>query len=109
MKLSNRLSTLLAKSGTQREDYWLFTKKVYSLRSGIVHGEGLRDTEINGQKYTLEQLLEKLTVLTRNSIQNYLVLVNHYTGMKKTERIAKYIDSALINQEKLKLLKSKLK
>ena len=107
VRLSNRLSTLLAKNDKEREDYWLFTKKIYNLRSGIVHGEELRNTEINGQKYTLDEILEKLVNLTRKSILIYLKLVNNYSGNNKIDKICEDIDKALINKIFLKELKSK--
>lgn len=109
VRLSNRLSTLLAKNDKQREDYWLFTKKVYSLRSGIIHGEGLRSTEINGKKYSLDEILDKLVDLTRKSILIYLKLVNHYSGKKKIDKICEDIDKALINKTYLKQLQSKFR
>jgi len=108
VRLSNRLSTLLAKNDKQREDYWLFTKKVYNLRSGIIHGEDLRSTEINGKTYTLEEILNKLVDLTRELILVYLKLVNKYSGKKKNEKICEDIDKALINKIFLKELKTKL-
>lgn len=109
VRLSNRLSTLLAKNDEQREDYWLFTKKVYNLRSGIIHGEGLRSTEINGKKYSFDEILVQLVDLTRKSILNYLKLVNHYSGNRKMAKICDDIDAALINKQKLKALQSYLK
>ena len=87
VRLSNRMATLLAKDDSQREDYWVFVKKVYNLRSGIVHGDGLRNTEINGKKYTLNEILEKLVDLTRQAILIYLKLVGNYSGNNKIHKI----------------------
>lgn len=107
VKLSTRLSTLLAKNDKQRVDYWLFAKKAYNVRSGIVHGEDLRSTEINGKTYTLEEILNKLVNLTRELILIYLKLVNKYSGKKKNEKICEDIDKALMNKTFLKELKTK--
>mgnify|MGYP006928204927 CR=1 FL=1 len=102
VRLSNRMATLLAKNDSQREDYWVFIKKVYNLRSGIVHGDGLRNTEINGKKYTLDEILEKLVDLTRQTILIYLKLVGNYSGNNKINKICDDIDRALINKSFLK-------
>ena len=108
VRLSNRMATLLAKNDDQREDYWLFIKKVYNLRSGIVHGDGLRSTEINGKKYSLDEILVKLVELTRKSILIYLKLVNLYSGNNKINKICDDLDRALINKIFLKEFQSKL-
>jgi hypothetical protein len=107
VRLSNRLSTLLAKNDQQREDYWSFSKKVYNLRSGIVHGDGLRSTEINGQDYSLEKIIEKLFELARESIKIYLKIVNQYSGKNKIDKICEDIDRGLINKTYLRQLHAK--
>ena len=107
VRLSNRMATLLAKNDSQREDYWMFIKKVYHLRSGIVHGEGLRNTEINGIKYTLDEILEKLVDLTRQTILIYLKLVGNYSGNNKINKICDDIDRALMNKSFLKEFQTK--
>ena len=107
VRLSNRLSTLIGKNDKEREDLWKFTKKVYNMRSGIVHGEGLRSNEINGKKYTLEEILSKLIELNRESILIFLKLVNDYSGKNKIDQICDDIDRALINRIFYKQLKSK--
>jgi len=109
LKLVNRSSTLLAKNDKEREDYWSFMKKAYSLRSGIVHGEELRNTEINGKNYTVDEIIKKLIILTQKSIVIYSELINHYDGKKKIEKIYDDIDRALINKLFLKKFHSKYK
>jgi hypothetical protein len=109
LKLVNRSSTLLAKNDKEREDYWSFMKKAYSIRSGIVHGEELRNTEINGKNYTVDDIIEKLIVLTQKSIVIYSELINHYDGKNKIEKIYEDIDRALINKLFLKKFHSKHK
>ena len=108
-KLSTRLATLVAKNEKQREDYWLFIKKMYNLRSGIIHGEGFRSTEINGVKYEIEDCLEKIIRLTRESILQFLKLSIIYTGNNKISKICDYIDLAMINKKYLQELRLKLK
>ena len=100
-KLSSRLATLVAKNEKEREDYWEFTKKMYSLRSGIVHG--------SKENIMPDEDLEKIIKLVRKSIHLYLKLANSYSGGGKITTICDDIDAALVNKEKLKLLKSKLK
>jgi len=100
-KLSSRLATLVAKNEKEREDYWKFTKKMYSLRSGIVHG--------SKENIMHDESLEKIIKLVRKSIHLYLKLANSYSGGGKITTICDDIDAALVNKEKLKLLKSKLK
>jgi hypothetical protein len=109
LKLVNRSSTLLAKNDKEREDYWSFMKKAYSLRSGIVHGEELRNTEINGKNYTVDEIIKKLIILTQKSIVIYSELINHYDGKNKIEKIYEDIDLALINKLFLKKFHSKYK
>ena len=108
VRLANRSSTLLAVNDDVREDYWLFIKKVYNIRSGIVHGDGIRNTEINGKKYSLDDIILKLVDLARESLLIYLKLANQYSGNNKVEKICDEIDMALINKNKLKKLKKQL-
>jgi len=108
-KLSTRLAILIAKNENQKEDYWLFMKKMYSIRSGIVHGEGIRNTEINGQKYEMEDILQKVIKFVRESVHQYLKLSNHYSGPKKVDRICEDIDLALLSKKNHQMLKSKLR
>lgn len=107
VRLSNRMATLLAKNDTEREEIWQFSKKVYNMRSGIVHGEGLRSNEINGKKYTLDEIIQKLVSLNRQSIMIFMKLVNRYSENNKNEKICEDIDKALINRVFLKELKDK--
>jgi hypothetical protein len=108
-KLSTRLATLIAKNEKQREDYWLFIKKMYNLRSGIIHGEGFRSTEINGVKYEIDECLEKIIELTRESILQLLKLSISYSGNNKISKICDDIDSAMINKKNLQKLRLKLR
>jgi hypothetical protein len=108
-KLSNRLVTLVAKNEDERKDLWLFMKKMYNLRSGVVHGDGIRNTEINGKKYEIEDIREKIISLVRESIRKYLILSRKFSGNKKVEKICDEIDLALLDKKNLIKLRSKLK
>jgi hypothetical protein len=108
-KLSTRLATLVAKNENDRKDYWLFMRKMYNLRSGIVHGEGIRNTEINGKKYEMDDIRQKIIKLVRESILCYLKLVRKYSGSKKVEKICNDIDLALLDKKNLQELRLKLK
>ena len=107
VRLSNRIATALGKNDLDRENIWRFIKKVYNMRSGIVHGEGLRSNEINGKIYTLDEIIEKLIQMNRHSIMIFMKLVNHYNENNKIDRISDDIDKALINRIFLKKLKIK--
>ena len=76
----------------------MFIKKMYNLRSGIIHGEGFRSTEINGVKYEIDECLEKIIELTRESILQLLKLSISYSGNNKISKICDDIDSAMINK-----------
>ncbi len=109
VRLSNRVATVLGKNDVDREDIWKFTKKVYNMRSGIVHGEGLRSTEINGKMYTLDEIIEKLIQMNRQSILIFIKLANHYNENNKIDKISDDIDKALINRNFLKEFRTKFK
>ena len=108
-KLSTRLATLVATNESDRKDYWLFMKKMYNLRSGIVHGDGIRNIEINGKKYKIEDIREKIVRLVRESIGKYLILVEKYSGPEKIEKICTDIDLSLLDKKNLQELRLKLK
>jgi len=109
VRLSNRMATVLAKNDVEREEIWQFSKKVYNMRSGIVHGEGLRSNEINGKKYSLDEIIQKLVNLNRQSLMIFMKLVNHYSENNKIDKISEDIDKALINRKFLKEFKLKFK
>lgn len=102
IRLSNRMAIILGKNDIEREHIWKFIKKVYNLRSGIVHGEGLRTTEIDGKKYSLDEIIQKLIELNRKSLLVYIRLVNRYTETNKIDKISDDIDKSLINRSFLK-------
>ena len=109
VRLSNRMATVLGKNHADREDLWKFTKKVYNMRSGIVHGEGLRSTEINGKTYTLDEIIQKLVQLNRQSILVFIKLVTHYDENNKIDKISDDIDKSLINRNFLQEFRKKFK
>ena len=109
VRLSNRMATVLAKDDSEREEIWRFSKKVYNMRSGIIHGEGLRSNEINGKKYTLDEIIEKLVKLNRQSLIIFMKLINHYSENNKIDKISEDIDKGLINRDYLKEFRLKFK
>src|SRR6185312_4984086 len=42
MKMSNRVATLMGENEELKESIWTFVSSAYNIRSGIVHGEGIR-------------------------------------------------------------------
>lgn len=109
VRLSNRMATVLGKKHADREDLWKFTKKAYNIRSGIIHGEGLRSTKINGKTYTLDEIIQKLFQLNRQSILIFIKLVTYYDEKNKIDKISDDIDKALINRDFLNTFSKKFK
>jgi len=109
VRLSNRMATVLGKADSEREEIWKFTKKVYNMRSGIVHGEGLRSNEIDGKIYTLDEIIQKLIQINRQSIIIFIKIVTHYTSNNKIDQISEDIDKSLINRNYLKEFQLKFK
>ena len=109
VRFGSRVATLLSKNEEEREDCWIFAKKVYNIRSKIVHGEEIENTEINGKKYTYDELLERLVDMARKSILIYLQLLPQYSGNKKIDQIADDLDKAVINRLFLKKFQTSFK
>jgi hypothetical protein len=109
VRFGSRVATLLSKNEKEREDCWIFAKKMYNLRSRIVHGEEIENTEINGIQYTYDELLERLVNIARKSVLIYLQLLPQYSGNKKIDQIADDLDKAVINRNFLKEFRTKFK
>ena len=109
VRLGSRVAILLSKNDEEREDCWIFVKKVYNLRSRIVHGEDPKNTEINGIQYTYDELLERLVIIARRSVLIYLQLLPLYSGNKKIDQIADDLDKAVINRLFLKKFQTSYK
>lgn len=109
VRLGSRVATLLSKNDKEREDCWIFVKKVYNIRSRIVHGEDPKNTEINGIEYTYDELLERLVIIARRSVLIYLQLLPLYSGNKKIDQIADDLDKAVINRLFLKKFQTSYK
>ena len=109
VRFGSRVATLLSKKEKEREDCWIFAKKMYNLRSRIVHGEEIENTEINGIQYTCDELLERLVNIARKSVLIYLQLLPQYSGNKKIDQIADDLDKAIINRNFLKEFRTKFK
>lgn len=103
----SRVATLLSKKEKEREDCWIFAKKMYNLKSRIVHGEEIENIEINGIQYTYDELLERLVNIARKSVLIYLQLLPQYSGNKKIDQIADDLDKAVINRNFLTEFRTK--
>jgi len=104
-KLSQRGCMIMGKNDEEREFYHDFLKKAYNFRSGLIHGEGKREIEIEQKRFTIKEICSLLEEITRDSIKKYLKLINHYTGKNKNEKIIQDIDMSIINRKKYSILK----
>lgn len=101
MKMANRISALLGDSDDEKETLWHFINSAYNIRSGIVHGDGIRSKEIMGKEFSLEEISSRLEEITRISIRRILSLIKFYEGNRINEKIVDEIDVGLINRKKL--------
>lgn len=106
-KISQRGSMVLGITEEERESVYKFLKFVYNLRSGLVHGEGVRNLKYNGKNMPIEDVSRLLEEYTRSSIKVFLKLINSYNDNEKNKKIASDIDISLINRKKYLSLKSK--
>ena len=109
VRFGSRVATLLSKNDKEREDCWIFAKRMYNIRSKIVHGEEIENTEINGKKYTYDELLERLVGMARKSVLIYLQLLPLYSGNEKRVQIGDDLDKAVINRLFLKKFQTSFK
>jgi hypothetical protein len=106
-KISQRGSMILATTEEERESVYKFLKFVYNLRSGLVHGEGVRNLKYDGKNVSIEDVSYSLEEYARSSIKVFLKLIISYNGNDKNKKIVSDIDMSLINRKKYLLLKSK--
>ena len=106
-KISQRGSMILGLTEEERESVYKFLKFVYNLRSGLVHGEGVRNLKYDGKIMSVEDVSHSLEECARSSIKVFLKLINYYNGNDKNNKIVSDIDASLINRKKYVLLKSK--
>ncbi len=92
-----RLASLLGTSDKEREYLFEFAKKGYGdARSKLVHGESYKKPiDINGKKFTIDELANELEKLTRLSLRNFLNLISSYYHDK--EGIIKDLDRSLLS------------
>lgn len=95
-RLSLRLATLLGKTGDQRIAIKKVFSKAYTQRSKIVHGKMIKGIEIDGKKYSMEDLAFHLENYTRNALKIFLSSV-----VKKIthEKFLEKLDDAIIDPE----------
>ena len=101
MKMANRISALLGDTDEEKESIWCFINSAYNIRSGIVHGDGIRSKVIMGKEFSLEGISSRLEEITRISIRKMLSLIKFYEGNRSNEKIVDDIDIGLINRKKL--------
>jgi len=106
-KMSQRASMVLGTTEEEHESVHNFLKFAYGLRSGLVHGEGLRSLKFKGNVLTLESISNTLEEFVRNSIRIFLKLIKAYNGKDKNKLICSEIDASIINRKKYVLLKKK--
>ena len=106
-KISQRASMVLGTTEEEHESIHNFLKFAYNLRSGLVHGEGLRKLKFKGNELTLESISNTLEEYARNSIRIFLKLINAYNGQDKNNLICSEIDASILNRKKYVLLKKK--
>lgn len=109
IKMANRVSAFLEDSDDKKEVLWHFINSAYNIRSGIVHGDGIRSKKIMGKEFTLDDISSKLEEITRISIRRFLNLIKYYDGNKINEKIVDDIDVGLINRKKLETLQQNAK
>lgn len=104
-KISIRVALLLGQNDFDTECLRNFVKKMYNLRSKIVHGD---DTtyELQKIKITKNRAKEKLKTITRDSIISYLYLLE--SGIKSKD-IPEYLDTAISNQTVREEIRNKSK
>jgi len=80
-RLALRLATSIGNSAQERVRIRHVLKNAYKQRSSIVHGKKLKPIQIEGKKYSLEDLATHLEDSTRKSLQKFLLIaaqkINH--------------------------------
>lgn len=104
LRISARTAVLLGKNDDEREFLWKFMRQSYNLRSGIVHGEGLRKFVIDEKSFDIDEITAQLESITRKAIKKMLNLINSYENQNK---ILDEIDLSMFNRTKLTSLQEK--
>lgn len=104
LRISSRAAVLLGEDDEDMEFLWKFMRQAYNLRSGIVHGEGVRKFTIDGKSYDLNDITVQLESVTRKAIKKILNLMNSYENQNQ---ILDDLDLATFNRSKLAGFQSK--
>ena len=89
-KFALRTSLLVGKNKKTRKSLFEFLKKVYNIRSGLVHGSGI-SIPVYSKEYS--NIRQKLENLVKIALLNYIEFIN--SGLNKKEIIEKLDDRAL--------------
>lgn len=106
LRISARAAMLLGENDDDREFLWKFMRQSYNLRSGIVHGEGVRKFAIDDKSFEIVEITSQLESITRKAIKKMLNLIKSY---KNQNEILDDIDIAMFNRTKLVTLQEKAK
>jgi len=93
-RLALRLATLIGESGQERVHIRRILKSAYAQRSSIVHGKKLKIAQINGRKYSTEDLAVALEDYTRKSLQRFIPLA---TQKINQEELLDRLDDAILD------------
>lgn len=92
-RLALRIATFIGESSNERVFIRNILKAAYAQRSCIVHGKKLKITQINGKRYSIEDLSVHLEDYTRRSLQKFIEMaarkINH-------EELLDRLDDALL-------------
>jgi len=93
-RLALRLATLIGGSGQERVHIRRILKIAYAQRSSIVHGKKLKMVQINGRKYSTEDLAVALEDYTRKSLKRFIQLA---TQKINQEELLDKLDDAILD------------
>lgn len=106
-KLKTRIATFLGENDDDRKNLYEIIDAAYNFRSGIAHGDE-RHPCINGKNVSLTDVVSKVIDVNRQSILNFLKLMNSEQNYTKTSIIRK-IDESVINKKTFEEFKEQYK
>lgn len=102
-RLSNRVTTLLAKNSEEAEKTRDFMKKAYDIRSSLVHGRKIKSVVIDGKTIDLDTFTQRLEEYLRQILKSFLALSGEY---KKQEEIITLLDKSLFDLKTKRMVQS---
>ena len=80
-RLSARISRFLKDDYDERKDLYSNFKKMYGIRSSIVHGESISSKSLRKAKVeSIQELVQKIDALLRESIKEFIYVINQDAG-----------------------------